>query len=191
MVMKIFRIKRKIETFFQKMMCLFLKKSFCKMDGLLRFPKQIEGAQYISIEKGACVGQGSILTAWSSFGAQKFNPKIHIGENTRIGEECHISACLEVTIGKNVLTGRRVYISDNNHGDFRREILDIPPIERPLAIKGPVVIEDNVWIGEHVCVLTGVTIGRGAIVAANAVVTHDVPPYSLVAGVPAKVVKQF
>ena len=58
-----------------------------------------------------------------------------------------------------------------------------------LSQKGPVVIGNNVWLADKVSVMPGVTIGDGAIVAANAVVTKDVPPYALVAGIPAKVIK--
>ncbi len=65
------------------------------------------------------------------------------------------------------------------------------PIHRPLVVKGPIVIEDNVWIGERVCILSGVNIGKGAIIAANSVVTHDVPEYCVAAGSPAKVIKQI
>ena len=65
------------------------------------------------------------------------------------------------------------------------------PLKRPLVSKGGVVIGDNVWICDNVCILSGVTIGNGAVVAANAVVTHDVPPYTMVAGVPAKVIKSL
>ena len=61
----------------------------------------------------------------------------------------------------------------------------------PLYRKGPVVIEDNVWIGEKASIMPGVHIGKGAIIAANSVVTHDVPAYAVVAGVPAKIVKQL
>ena len=57
--------------------------------------------------------------------------------------------------------------------------------------KCPVVIEDNVWIGEKASIMPGVHIGKGAIIAANSVVTHDVPAYAVVAGVPAKIVKQL
>ena len=53
------------------------------------------------------------------------------------------------------------------------------------------VIEDNVWIGEKASIMPGVHIGKGAIIAANSVVTHDVPAYAVVAGIPAKVIKQF
>jgi acetyltransferase-like isoleucine patch superfamily enzyme len=66
-------------------------------------------------------------------------------------------------------------------------------LSRPIAKQGlvrkSVVIEDDVWIGGRVNILAGVTVGRGSVVAAGAVVTHDVPPYSVVAGVPAKVIK--
>lgn len=63
------------------------------------------------------------------------------------------------------------------------------PILRPLGVKGPVKIGDNVWIGDRATILSGVTIGEGAIIAANAVLTHDVPAYTVVGGVPAKVIK--
>ena len=92
-------------------------------------------------------------------------------------------------MGNNILTGRYVYISDNSHGKSNKEELDIPPIKRKLYVKGPVIIEDNVWIGERVCILSGVHIGKGAIIAANAVVTHDVPAGCIVGGVPAKIIK--
>lgn len=88
-----------------------------------------------------------------------------------------------------MLTGRYVYISDNNYGKTDYESLCQQPTERKLDIKGPVMIGDNVWIGDKASILSGVTIGKGAIVACNAVVTKDVPPYSVVAGVPAKVIK--
>jgi acetyltransferase-like isoleucine patch superfamily enzyme len=87
--------------------------------------------------------------------------------------------------------GRKVFITDNSHGSFTREQLDIRPNYRPLISKGPVIIEENVWIGEMVCIMPGVTIGRGSIIGANAVVTKSIPPYSIAAGVPAKVIKQL
>ena len=89
-----------------------------------------------------------------------------------------------------MLTGRYVYISDNNHGDTEFDTLKIRPLRRKLSCRGDVIIGNNVWIGDKVAILSGVTIGDGAIIASNAVVTKDVPPYSVVGGVPAKIIKQ-
>lgn len=89
------------------------------------------------------------------------------------------------------MTGRWVTISDNNHGAFIRDSLDFPAYQRPIVSKGGVFVGKNVWIGDKATILSGVNVGQGSIVAANAVVTKDVPPYSLVAGNPAKIVKHI
>lgn len=170
---------------------LLYKIIFKSNDGFIRFPHQLIGTQYISIGKGSEIYNGIILTAWDRFNNQTFTPLIRIGENTKINEHNHISACNSIKIGNNVLTGRYVYISDNSHGATVSDQLDMHPLNRPLVSKGPVVIGDNVWIGEHACVLSGVTIGNGAIIAANAVVTHDIPAYALAGGVPAKIIKMM
>lgn len=164
---------------------------FRKMEGRVLSPKLIRGEKYISIGKGTVVWPGAILTAWDAYGEQTFTPEISIGEDCNINEFCHITACQKIEIGDNVLTGRYVYISDNSHGAFEKKMLSCNPLKRPLVSKGPVVIGNNVWIGERVCILAGVKIGEGAVIAANAVVTHDVPPYAMVAGIPAKVIKSL
>ena len=94
----------------------------------------------------------------------------------------------DLEFGKDVLIGSSVFISDHDHGTVTFSDLSIAPTARPL-ISSPVVIEDNVWIGEKVVILKGVRVGRNSVVAAGAVVTKNVPPYSVVAGVPAKVVR--
>lgn len=85
--------------------------------------------------------------------------------------------------------GRWVTISDNDHGEVIREQLDTPPADRPLHVKGPVTIGSNVWIGDKATILSGVTIGDGAVIAANSVVTKDIPAYTVAAGNPAHVIK--
>jgi len=80
-------------------------------------------------------------------------------------------------------------ITDNAHGASNFDLLSIAPNKRPLYSKGPVIIEDNVWIGEKASIMPDVHIGYGSIVGANAVVTRDVPPYCVVIGNPAKIVK--
>ncbi|MBD5286252.1 MAG: hypothetical protein HDS27_01760 [Bacteroides sp.] len=96
-----------------------------------------------------------------------------------------------IYFGRNVLTGKGILITDNAHGATDRKVLEMAPIQRPLESKGKVIIEDDVWIGDKASIMPGVRIGKGSIVAANSVVTRDVPPYCVVGGIPAKVIKQM
>lgn len=150
---------------------------------------QGDGNKNISIGDNTILVSHNILGCWKIQNGKTYAPHIIIGDNTAIGEYTQISAAKEVRIGNGVLTGRFVYISDNNHGTSSLTDMQKMPSMRDLYIKGPVIIEDNVWIGDKASILSGVTIGKGAIVACNAVVTKNVPPYSVVAGVPAKVIK--
>ena len=118
-------------------------------------------------------------------------PILEIGDNVSIGEYSHITCANKITIGNGVLTGRFVLITDNAHGKCTNEDSDIAPLQRNIYSKGEVIIKENVWIGDKATILPGVTIGKGAVIAANAVVTKDVPDYTIVAGVPAKIVKQI
>ena len=103
----------------------------------------------------------------------------------------YITAINNITIGNNILTGKWVTITDNSHGEVTLEQMHQDPLKRPVVSKGPVHIGDNVWIGDKATILPHVSIGDGAIIAANAVVTKDVPPYSVAAGNPAKIIKTF
>lgn len=197
-VFKFRLLYRKVKTILHRfyiayyaLLCKLRQVCYPQIEGLIICPRQIVGEQYISIQKGTIIENDAILTAWDTYLEQKFHPSIQIGRNCNIGEHVHITACDSVVIGDNVLTGRYVYISDNAHGASDRSLLDIHPLERPLSVKGATIIEDNVWLGERVCILSGVRIGRGAIIAANAVVTHDIPPYCVAGGVPAKVIKKM
>lgn len=115
-----------------------------------------------------------------------------IGRQCWIGEYTHITCINKLTIGDGLLTGRFVLISDNNHGSsFCEEEQRQRPQDRPLSSKGPITIGNNVWIGDKATILGDVTIGDGSIIAANAVVTKDVPAYSVVVGNPARVIKQI
>ena len=110
------------------------------------------------------------------------------GKNTKIGKRVFINAGCQfqdqggITIGDDVLVGPQTIIATLNH--------DPDPDKRGGMFAKPVVIGDKVWLGARVTICPGVTIGEGAIVGAGAVVTKDVPPRTVVAGVPAKVIKQ-
>ena len=152
---------------------------------------KLKGLKYISIGDGTFITPGVQLTAWDIHNNNRYTPSIVIGNRCEIRENSHITAINSITIGDNLLTGTNVLITDNSHGQSTREHMSIPYYERPMYSKGPVVIGNNVWLGNNVCVMPGVTIGDGAIIGANSVVTHDIPAYSVAAGIPAKVIKQL
>ena len=156
-----------------------------------RFERHIftKGGKNIRIGDNCMFFRGNIIDAWEHYGGADFSPTIQIGDNCVFGRFGQITACNKIVIGNNLLTGAFVIISDNNHGPFSYSDLLKKPKERDLISKGEVVIGDNVWLGDKVAVLSGVHIGDGVVVAANSVVTHDIPPYSMAAGVPAKIIK--
>lgn len=149
---------------------------------IIEKPLQLVGGRYIFIGDGVSIGRRCVLSAWDKREGQRFAPRIEIGNNVSIGDDAHITAIDKIVIGDGVLTGKKVTISDNSHGDTRKEDLSLPPIQRPLRSKGPVVIGKHVWIGDKATILAGVTIGDNAIIGANAVVTKDVPADSIFVG---------
>lgn len=158
----------------------------------INYPCSLQGGgqKNISIGDYTTINGTSILGCWMKYGKQSFpNASITIGNHCSIGEYNHITACNKITIGDGLLTGRYVIISDNSHGGLSEEEANIQPSLRELKSKGEVVIGNNVWLGDKVAILSGVHIGNNVIVAANAVVTKDLPDGSIAAGVPASVVK--
>lgn len=157
--------------------------------------RRLDGATHISIGENTYIGRDSIISAWIS--SAEDADFIKIGNNCSIGEFNHISCSRGIVIGNGVLTGRFVYISDNNHGDYSDQFkdrdyeLNISPAKRAISSKGAVSIGDNVWIGDKVSILSGVNIGDSAIIAANSVVTHDIPARCIAGGVPAKIIRKL
>lgn len=133
----------------------------------------------------------TILAAHTHHNGLNFTPSLEIGNNVNIGQSSNISCINHIKIGDGVFMGRRVMLNDNSHGTFERDMLDIQLNLRPLVSKGPIIIEENVWIGEKVCILSGVHVGKGSIIGAGSIVTKKIPAYSLTAGTPAKVIKQL
>jgi maltose O-acetyltransferase len=123
----------------------------------------------INIEKGAYFGFGS---------------EIEIGDYSGIGVNCHVYG--PVKIGRDVMMGPDVIILTSSHYFDR---LDIPMCKQGHPPSKPVKINDDVWIGTRVIILPGVSVGKGAIIGAGAIVTKDVPDYAIVAGNPAKIIR--
>lgn len=127
------------------------------------------------------------------------NGKISIGENNYIGTSTYLLCKEKIIIGNSVIIANDVIIADNNTHPidpvFRAEMSKCDDFLRDdkwsckHSKSSPIIIEDNVWICRRAMIMKGVIVGRGSIVGAGAVVTHNVPPYTIVAGNPAKVVK--
>lgn len=164
---------------------LFLYKNWTKGTFIHRSfrgnSKMLFDDNTFDVGKNVFIGKG----AWLSLGT---GAKLKIGDNTHINEGLVVACNLSVEIGKNVLVADRVFIGDSNHG---YEEIDKPVIEQRMSAAEPVRVEDNSWIGINACILKGVTVGSHSVVGAGAVVTESVPSYSVVAGNPAKVVRQY
>lgn len=157
---------------------------------LVRRPVYLRGRRHSRIGPGFTTGYNC---RFDLGGADTGGTTLTVGRDCHMGDNVHIVATASVTIGDNCLMASKVFISDTTHGKYSGDDQSPPntdPNRRPLHSK-PVVIGSNVWIGENVCVLSGVTVGDGAIINANAVVTRDVPAATIVAGVPARVIKKW
>lgn len=167
------------------------KLNACGCNFSVGFPFYGHELQNVSIGDNFSAGERLKLRTFSAWRSQKFSPCIKIGNNVSIQTDCHISAINSVEIGDDVLMASFVYISDHSHGYCDERDVVPPPIIRNLSSKGGVKIGNKVWLGEKVTVLSGVSIGEGAIIGANAVVTRDIPPFSVAAGNPARIIKRL
>ncbi len=131
------------------------------------------------------VGDGLVMNLGKTYLFHEPN-KIKIGNYVYIGESPYWSASGGIIIGSNISFGPRTKIHTMNH---RYKNATSIPYDGCSFVQ-PVYIEDHCWIGAHVLILPGVTIGEGSIVAMGSVVTKDVPKYSLVGGNPARVIKE-
>lgn len=155
----------------------------------INFPFEGYGLGNVTIGDNFQSGKRLKIRTFDQWQGETFHPQIRIGNNVCVQSDCHISAINSVTIEEGVLIASFVYISDHAHGNNAYTDLTVSPLSRPLFSRGGVHIGRNAWIGEKSSILPGVTIGEGAIIGANSVVTKDIPPYSIACGAPARVIK--
>ena len=146
---------------------------------------QILNPRHVFIGAGVGIAHSARLDAIREYGGRPYAGEIYIGDGASIQPYAHIAAAATLRIGTYVLTGSRIFITDHNHGIAD---LDQPVAYQPLDV-APVTVEDYAWLGENVVILRGVTIGHHAVIGANSVVTRDIPPFAIVAGAPAKVIR--
>lgn len=180
-----FRIKRKYNYLVGKH---YIKRK-CNAPGnilAVTLPIKIENGQYITVGKNLAIGEGCEILCFDKYIDNKFFPNLKIGDNCSITGKLKILCAGNITIGNNVTFASDVFISDENHGTNP----DGNYLDNKLEVKD-VSIGDGSWIGEKVCILPGASVGKKCIVGAGAVVTKKFPDYCMIAGNPAKVIKEF
>jgi acetyltransferase-like isoleucine patch superfamily enzyme len=135
----------------------------------------------ITIDAPAALDEGVCLV----IGGPPRANKLVIGAGTYINRYTILDAHEQLHIGGRVMIGPHCYITDADHGTDPGSSVQSQPMKR-----SPVIIEDEVWLGAHVTVLPGVRIGKGAVVGAGSVVTRNVPAMTIVAGVPARILRR-
>jgi len=154
---------------------------------IIRKPFYIKKEGTLILGPGFSCGPGLIMDILGE------DAVLEIGKDLKVYHNLHIGVIEKVTIGDRVLIASGVYISDHSHGTYsgaEQSSPLTPPNDRPL-VSSPVTIGDDCWLGERVCVLPGVTIGKGVTVGAGSVVTSSLPDYVIAAGSPARVIKQY
>ena len=176
------KIKDKFYRLFFRLFFSSSFQSYGKKTSVMR-PMKIHGAQYITLKDKVYIQDNAWLMALRI----DKKPVLSIGSGTYIGHYAHLSCVNSIIIQEDVLMADKVFISDNTHGYSKG---DVPFKNQDIHNVGSVVIGAGAWLGENVCVI-GAKIGKQSIIAANSVVTKDIPDYCIAAGSPAKVVKQF
>jgi lipopolysaccharide O-acetyltransferase len=156
---------------------------------ILDAPRLIDGAEYISIGSQVHIREGVWLGVYPRDSMDRnLDCKIVIQDKTYIGFFCTITATNRIEIGNGCVISDGFYTSDSTHGHDPR---NGSPRIQPLFSKGPVQIGDDCFIGMRVSILPGVTLGKHCVVGAHSVVTHSFPDCSMIAGVPARLIKKF
>ena len=167
---------------------------------VLRHPHRIEIGDNVLVDDGCIldgrgkegggpalrIGSGTIVSRNTILGGK--DGLLEIGDRCNFGVDCLIySSRGHIVIEECALFGARCYIGG---GRYRYDRLDVPIMEQGQYFRGDVVIERNCWFGAYAMVLDGIRIGHDSIIGANSVVTKDIPPYSIAAGIPAKVLRK-
>ena len=148
------------------------------------------------IRDSICIGHnfsacpGLRIECWDKYAGYSYFPQIVIGNNVSCNYRCHIGAVNKIVIGNNVLIGSQVLIIDHAHGEGNVDMFQAP-IDRKLFSKGPIVIEDNVWIGGGAILLPGVTIGKNSVIGAGSIVTRSIPENCVAVGNPCRIIKHL
>jgi acetyltransferase-like isoleucine patch superfamily enzyme len=159
--------------------------AFLRRGAYLRRP--FHGNAHQMLRRGRLeIGRGTFLEAGVTL--HSADGRIRLGQRVYLSRGVTVGAVGLVEVGDFALVAPGCYITDADH---RFDDPSLPVPDQGMTSKGPTVLEDNVWLGANVVVTGGVRIGRRSVVAANSVVTKDVPAFSIAAGVPARVLSRI
>ena len=187
----------KILTGLKRKLYLFLKRLVHPLPfGLARAgqgavisrPRRVQGCRYIEIGERSVISKHSWLGAIDSYAGIQYRPQLLIGNDVYIGQYSSFQCISKIVIEDNCVLSEYIYISDCAHGmDPKAGLI----MHQKLEHKGDVLIQSHTFIGYRACIMPGVTLGRHCIVGANSVVTRSFPDFSMVAGVPARLIKVY
>ncbi|MDE6498660.1 MAG: acyltransferase [Muribaculaceae bacterium] len=193
----VYRIIRKTETLISRLKNRYLCSRVIAR-GKIRFGSQAQIVNAQGDPSKIIIGDNTLVDGILQ--VFPFGAGIEIGRNCYVGQGSRIWAADKITIGDNVLISHNVNIVDTNSHEIdymertesaARQFREGLPKSAGSVKTAPIVIKDHAWLSFDVCVLKGVTIGRGAIIGCGAVVTHDIPDFTLAVGNPARVVKNL
>lgn len=168
------------------------RKGFCRCERFNRISVRWPRAKQRALERLIPSAKGKGLEVFSPFYCE-YGVNIQVGQGCFVNYQCTFLDVAPITLGDGVWIGANVTLATPNHPFLAEERLpaSYPDGYHDLEYAAPITIRNGCWICSSVTVCGGVTIGENSIVAAGAVVTRDVPPNSIVAGVPAKVIRKI
>lgn len=153
---------------------------------VVMWPRRVQGAPHVEIGTDVIVQPHGWIAAFDGYGAQRFTPRIRIGDHSRLGRHVIITAIEAVTIGEGCLFSEQVFVTDHAHQAIPGPV---PPTRQPLVAHGPVQIGRHCFVGMRASIMGGVTLGDHCVVGAHAVVTRSFPAGSVIAGAPARLLR--
>jgi acetyltransferase-like isoleucine patch superfamily enzyme len=176
-------IKEAVKTLlFRPQGVSFGKRSF------IHRPYSISGRKHVRIGDRTFIRGGLHIQAITEYAGVVYQPAVEIGDDVYIGGHAYFTAVNRISIGDGCVLSEYVYITDEIHGmDPRGGLI----MKQPLISKGPVTIGKACFLGFHVAVMPGVTLGEHCVVGANSTVTRSFPAYSMIGGSPARILKRY
>jgi acetyltransferase-like isoleucine patch superfamily enzyme len=185
------RLVEKTKQTYEKINLYYLRGELGRLgsNAYIEFPATVMHPACMSIGNNFTARSGLKIRGYTSFAGAHYTPVIVIGDNVHLATDVTINSTHRIEIGDNTAIGAGTKLMDHMHGLPGYEDILTLVMERILTSKGGVKVKHNVMIGAGVVVMPGVEIGENCIIGANSVVTRSIPPNSIAAGIPARVIK--